>query len=650
MLVKISKLYVYLVFGAVSFIMLLMCFSVLPFSKILFLIDFCITLTIIVSELILVKNYMEFILSSSKTINLFLNENSNKILSLMPVPVAIISDDSGENIVSYNSVFKDKFLGGEDFFKGSIKEFLPPSFSKSALFETGVQISFGDKKFMAHCRKIDNFTVFYFFENTDYKNLKKKYLESKVCVGIAIFDNKEELYQIVGEDRGLSLLVSVENVLAQWMSSAGGIFKKLSDGKYMLIFEEKCLRYFISSKFEIINKIHEIKIDPHRFATVSLGISRNSKNLEQAKLCAENALTMALGRGGDQVALKSESGYEFFGGSSKGLEKRSKVRTRVVAMALLEKIQACDSIFVMGHKLSDFDSVGASIGLWSACLRIGKKPSYIVLNSEASMASPLIETMNRFGYSGSVISPQEAMQKVTKNSFLIVVDTHAESFLESYKLYCMFTHTAIIDHHRMTVDKIKASDIFFHEPFASSTCEMVTELVQYMDDKHLKKWEAECLLAGIMLDTKSFSLKSGVRTFEAAAYLKKKGADSAEVKKMFADSIDVYKIKCKIIESTYVIKNCAIAKCEENKSATRISCVQAADELLDIKEIRASFVIFKSENGVNVSARSLGDVNVQVIMESLGGGGHQTMAAAHVPGATIDEVEEKLKEFININL
>ena len=266
------------------------------------------------------------------------------------------------------------------------------------------------------------------------------------------------------------------------------------------------------------------------------------------------------------------------------------------------------------------------------------------------MASPLIETMNRFGYSGSVISPQEAMQKVTKNSFLIVVDTHAESFLESYKLYCMFTHTAIIDHHRMTVDKIKTSDIFFHEPFASSTCEMVTELVQYMDDKHLKKWEAECLLAGIMLDTKSFSLKSGVRTFEAAAYLKKKGADSAEVKKMFADSIDVYKIKCKIIESTYIIKNCAVAKCEENESSTRISCVQAADELLDIKNIRASFVIFKNGNGVNVSARSLGDVNVQVIMESFGGGGHQTMAAAHIPGATIDEVEEKLKEFININL
>ncbi len=230
----------------------------------------------------------------------------------MPVPVAIISDDSGENIIPIDSVFKDKFLGGEDFFKGSIKEFLPPSFSKSALFETGVQISFGGKKFMVQCRKIDNFTVFYFFENTDYKNLKKKYLESKVCVGIAVFDNKEELYQIVGEDRGLSLLVSVENVLAQWMSSAGGIFKKLSDGKYMLIFEEKCLRYFISSKFEIINKIHEIKIDPHKFATVSLGISRNSKNLEQAKLCAENALTMALGRGGDQVALKSESGYESF--------------------------------------------------------------------------------------------------------------------------------------------------------------------------------------------------------------------------------------------------------------------------------------------------------------------------------------------------
>ena len=647
---KFNKGSVYCFFLVIAVIMFIIDFSVFPFSKLMFFIDFCITSVIIIVIGILLKNYIKYLLDTSKFVNLFLNESGKKIFNSIPVGVVFTLPDSSGEILSYNDVFKDKFLNGEDLILGSIKEFLPTSYDKNLLNEKGLQITHSGRKFLVYLKKIEEYDIFYFVDNTNYKKLKRKYLERQICVALAVFDNKEEIYQSVGEDKGLRLLVDVENILSKWVSDCMGIFKKLSDGKYIILFEEKYLRYFISEKFEIINKIHEIKVDSHKFATISIGISRGYGSLEESKNLAENALNMALGRGGDQVALKSTNGYEFFGGASQGLEKRSKVRSRVVAMALMEKMQLCDAVFIMGHKMSDFDSFGSAVGLWSIASKIGNKTAYIVLNFESSMADQLVGVMKKYGCSNFIISPQDAMSKMTSNSFLIVVDTHSEKFLESYSLYRMFSHTAIIDHHRMTVDKIDSSDIFFHEPSASSTCEMVTELIQYMDDKHLKKWEAECLLAGIMLDTKSFSVKSGVRTFEAGAYLKKKGAESSEVKKMFADSIDVYKVKCRIIEKAYILNGCAISKCEENLKNFRISCVQAADELLDIKDIRASFVIFKSENAVNISARSLGEVNVQLIMESLGGGGHHNMAAACIPDIDLDSAEEKLKKIIEINL
>lgn len=645
---KISKFYVYAVFVIISIIILIMNFSILIFSPTLFLVDMFISTFVIISLFVLVKRYIKYVTNTSECINLFIGRKNMKVIESVPMPLAITRSDMRGDILSYNSSFKEVFLCGEEHCYSSIWEFLPTCHINDYLSIDGANISFRERNFIVYCKQIEQFHIFYFLDNTEQKNLKKKYLESRTCIGIAAFDNKDELYQTIGEEQGLSLLVSVESELSNWMKASNGIFKKLSDGKYLLIFEEKYLNYFTEKKFDIINKIHNIKADEHKFATLSCGIGKDTNNLEEAKIAAENALNMALGRGGDQVAIKCENSYEFFGGNSKGLEKRSKVRTRVVATALLEKIQACDSVFIMGHKFSDFDSVGASVGLWSICSSVCKKPSYIVLNRETSMAKPLLDLIDRFGNSNSILSSDDAISKVTDNSFLIVVDTHSEKFLENYNLYHIFSHIAVIDHHRMTVDKLQNINIFFHEPSVSSTCEMVTELIQYMGDNRLKKWQAECLLSGITLDTKNFSKNLGVRTFEAGAYLRRKGADSLEIKKMFANSMENYKIKCKIVENAYIINSCAIAKYSDEVENVRLCCSQAADELLDIKDIKASFVIFKNREGVDISARSSGKINVQVIMESFGGGGHQTMAAVHITGMTLEDVETKLVELIKL--
>ena len=647
---KITKSFVYMIFTIISLVMLTMSFSVIFFSPVLFLVNTCITGILILSLFMVLKNYSSYIFNVSNSIQKLLDSKSLEIIEIVPVALAITSNERQNKILSYNSTFKEKFLDGEDYFYGTIQDLINTQINAFTSSETAVQITFKRKCFKVYSKKIDEFVIFYFWDNTEYKALKRKHIDCQPCIGIAAFDNKEELFQLVDEEQSLQLLVSVENILSRWMNESNGILKKLADGKYLLVFERQYLKKFINKKFDIINRIHDVKIDAHKFATISCGISDTAKTLEEAKICAENALNMALGRGGDQVAVKSEKGYEFFGGASPGIEKRSKVRTRVVAMALLEKIQSCNSIFIMGHKFSDFDSVGASIGLWSVCTKCNKKASYIVVNRDRSMAKSILDLVDEnVGYK-VIVSPEEATSKVTENSFLIVVDTHSEKFLESNSFYKLFNHIAVIDHHRMTVDKITGADIFFHEPFASSTCEMVTELIQYMGDKHIKKWEAESLLTGIMLDTKSFSLKTGIRTFEAGAYLKRKGADSSKVKKMFADSMESYKIKCKIIESAEIFENCAIAIYREESDTARLSCAQAADNLLNIKNVRASFVLFKNKGGVGISSRSLGDINVQLIMESLGGGGHQTMAAGYIPNTELEDAKQKLIEILSKTL
>ena len=356
---------------------------------------------------------------------------------------------------------------------------------------------------------------------------------------------------------------------------------------------------------------------------------------------------MALGRGGDQVAVKKNESYQFFGGISKGIEKRDKVRTRVIAATLTNHVNNSSNVIIMGHRFSDLDSVGACIGMWSAMVKGLHRNAYICIDKQKTLAKSLVTSFEKAGFSSIFKTESEAYDLIDEHTLLIIVDTHSPNFVESKAVYEKCKRVVVIDHHRMMVNHIDNAVVFFHEPYASSACEMTTELVQYLGDCSISRLESEAMLSGIMLDTKNFVLRTGVRTFEAAAFLRSRGADTVEVKRLFSNSIDTYKVKYKLVSEAEIFNYCAIASADSNIPDIRIASAQAADELLGIENVKASFVMYKTGKTVNISARSLGDLNVQIIMEALGGGGHQTMAACQLEGVSMDEAREKLLSIIN---
>ena len=356
---------------------------------------------------------------------------------------------------------------------------------------------------------------------------------------------------------------------------------------------------------------------------------------------------MALGRGGDQVAVMKDDTYEFFGGVSAGIEKMSKVRSRVIATSISRVISESDRVLIMGHRFSDLDSVGAAVGLQPVIRDAFKKPCYVVINKQTSMAKSLIELVeadNRDVF----ITPEEAAHNLSVKTLMIIVDTHIPDFVESPELLSKCRKVVVIDHHRKNVNYIDDALVFFHEPTVSSASEMVTELITYLGENCVSRLQAEALLSGIMLDTKNFVLRTGVRTFEAAAFLRKKGADTVETKELFSSSLETHKKKYKIVDNAEIVCGCAVAATLDEDPNIRMVAAQAADELLTVENVAASFVIFASDGVLNISARSYGRLNVQLVMEVLGGGGHQNMAAAQLSNITLSEAREKLIAAIRV--
>ena len=625
-----------LVWGLISVVLFVMSIALLPISHVLAFMHFAIALAICTLGLLEFQYGKKHILNISENVKKFFSGNSGDILEAVPMPVIIVSTANINEILFYNDNFKSVFLDRGYCSANGLKDILPKESAETLINKAHTTVKVGDESYKLYIRKFFDFIILYFRDDTEYRNLKQKFIDSRMCVGYVSFDNKEELKQTLSDERILYVSLGLEDRIQKWISSAEGLLERISDDRYAIFFEEKYLKRFIDEKFQILEKVHEIKSPDNKYATVSIGISRGGETLEQSKIRAKNALNMALGRGGDQVAVKNKNSYEFFGGNSGGLEKRSKVRTRVVAKALMDKIKTAENILIMGHKFSDFDSVGAATALYGICFGM-KKNCRVVINKTQTLAGELVKYLETYEKE-IFVSPEQAKGVVNPKTLLIVVDTHSTDFLEDKEVYEKCENIVVIDHHRMHVNKIQNAEIFFHEPFASSASEMVTEMVQYMNGKLLKKPEADALLAGITLDTKNFSLKTGIRTFEAAAYLKRKGADSLSVKRLFSNSLDSYKLICKIIESCDMVEGCAVACAESDGGNFKVACAQAADELLNIKNVKASFVIFKNDGIINMSARSMGDVNVQVIMEKFGGGGHQTMAAAQ-----LDEVYDMKK-------
>ncbi|MBQ7875302.1 MAG: DHH family phosphoesterase [Oscillospiraceae bacterium] len=560
-----------------------------------------------------------------------------------PMPVAVTNED-GEIIWS-NGLFHENVMKGEEAFGKKVDEVLE-NYDFEKVFAPGgceVKCHGGSHSVCATVSEDMGEKLFalYFIDRTNERYVEKLYDESRPAVLSIALDNLEELFANCKESEKSWIKGEVEKLFEDFVAENHAFLKRNSSSKYVAVVEEKYLRKMEEERFSILDRARKILTSDELPVTLSIGVARGEYPLDKLNEISLQALEMALGRGGDQAAVKSINGFEFYGGYAKGVEKRTKVKTRVIAAALCDLIESCSNVLVMGHRFGDLDCIGAAVGMAEA-VRDMEKSSHIVVNRETCLAKPLIDKTEKAGNLELFISPDEAKELVNEDTLLIVVDTHLRSLLESQDIYAKCRNVVVIDHHRRMIGSIDNAVIFYHEPYASSASEMVTELLQYFDSRcKVSKAEAEALLSGIMLDTKSFSMRAGVRTFEAAAYLKKMGADTVKVKELFSGSLQSYQHRSKIVSTAEIYRGCAISFA---KSYDDIGLVapQAADELLSIRGVASSVVMYKTPVGVSFSARSLGGMNVQVIMEALGGGGHQTMAGAQIPDITAQEAKERL--------
>jgi c-di-AMP phosphodiesterase-like protein len=582
-------------------------------------------------------------------------------LETFPLPVAVIS--RGGEIIWYNGMFRAGVLAGRDSYGTPLKT-IARGFTQESLpkLVNGVDIictaAIGTPVASGVIPNIKKYTVFgsprqdgcyqlYFIENTALKNTVAEYAESRPVIAIIMIDNYDELMQNAKEGEKAEIVGMIEKLLTGWVSQTSGFLRHSDRDKYLFIFEERHYKKIVETRFDILDKVRQIVAGEFMAATLSIGVGRGGSTFSENEDMARQALDMALGRGGDQAAVKSQGGYEFYGGLSKMVEKRTKVKTRIIAAALSELIDNSDNVLIMGHRATDLDFVGAAACIYKAASAKGRN-ARIVLSKRESLAKNLISQLEGEGYKEAFIEPDESLSLVTPKTMLIVADTHRKGFVEYPELYKAVKTVVVIDHHRKMVDFIDNAVIFYHEPYASSTSEMVTELVQYIGDKSVSMTEASALLAGIMLDTRNFSVRTGVRTFEAAAYLKRKGADSTQVKQLFSGSMDDYKKRANLVASAEIYHDCAIAVYNgEFIESIKFVAPQAADELLTISSVAASFVIYAQGGGASVSARSMGAVNVQLIMEKMGGGGHLTMAGAQLEDMSLQKATSSLKAAID---
>ena len=566
-------------------------------------------------------------------------------------PMATMMVRRNGEILWQNDYCRQHVLGGEDAFGRQLGEVAPQVELTEEASPEGQNVVVGNRMSTCHClltqRDAEAVYVLYFFDDHDLKVYAKEYFDSRPWVLLMVIDNFSELFVDAKENERSKTMGEIEHIIETFAEENCGLLKKLDKDRYIAVIEDRYMRQIEASRFQVLDQIRGITAGDRISATMSIGVGSKEGSLHESESLARQALDMALGRGGDQAAVKLRDGYEFFGGVSKGVEKRNKVRTRIVANAITEIVQTSQNILVMGHRFADLDCVGAAVGLCAGLRNMGHNAS-IVLDQGRSLAQSLVVKMKEEGLGELFISPEDALERLAADTLLFVVDTHVKTLLESTTVYAGCRNVVVIDHHRKMVDHIDNAIIFFHEPYASSACEMVAELVQYLgENQKIAPAEASAMLSGIMLDTKNFTLRTGVRTFEAAAYLRRMGADTVEVRKLFASNMESYQQKAQLVAAAQAYRGCAIACTEKEMPDMRIIASQAADELLNISGVEASFLLFKVGNGVNLSARSMGTVNVQIIMESMGGGGHQTMAAAQLTEITMEETCQRLRQAID---
>lgn len=584
-----------------------------------------------------------------------LNNTTKDSLVHLPLPVTIL--DLSGTFVWYNKKFKD--IAEENLFDQSITDIIPEieilkilENREKIIFDTQFKGRFfqviGSVVGVTDNKSTSYSIILYWIDKTNEKLSIKLREDSMPVTCLLTVDNYEDLISSNANNDNSDLIATIDKNIHTWVSAYGGISMKYEKDKYFILFEKANLDEIENHKFSILNVSREIKVGNTIPVTLSIGIGKGD-NLSQCNQYAKAALDMALGRGGDQAVVRDAKNFTFFGGHSESLEKNTRVRARVFAQAFRELVSNSDKVFISGHHNADFDSFGAAVGIARAVKLCNKKP-YIIVDGIQNSVRKIYDVLKDEPELKDVfITESDAAQLYTKISLFVVLDTHSTDFVQAQKLLKLIPNVVLIDHHRRSADYIDNPVLTFHEPFASSTCEMVTEVLQYISENtKLTPKEAEALYAGIALDTKNFAIKTGVRTFDAAAYLRRCGVNTVDVKRLFQNDLNIYKKRAGIIANASIYKdNIAISCWNETEKEPNVLTSQSADELLNISGISASFVLCRNGENIVISGRSLGNYNVQVVLEQLGGGGHMTVAGAQLKNTSMDNAVKMLKEAID---
>ena len=593
-----------------------------------------------------------------------------RILEELALPYAIM--DMNGRLIWSNKVFAE-LTGKDQFYRKNISSIFPdvtpdklPSAGKKEISEISTQV--GDRIYRLSMQRVSmgevianselfekvdkspDLIAMYMYDDTELTEYIQKNEDNKLVVALAYLDNYEEALESVEDVRRSLLIALIDRKITKYFSNFDGLVKKLEKDKYFLIMRQSSLETLKEQRFHILDEVKTVNIGNEMAITLSIGIGLNAANYLQNYEYSRIAIEMALGRGGDQVVIKNGNNITYYGGKTQQVEKTTRVKARVKAQALKEFMSTKERVVVMGHKITDVDALGAAIGIYRAGRTLGKTVNIVVNDPTTSIRPLMAGYMNNPDYEPSMfVNSAQAKELVDNNTVVVVVDTNKPSYTECQDLLYMTKTVVVLDHHRRGSEVIENAVLSYVEPYASSACAMVAEILQYFsDDLRIRNMEADCLYAGIMIDTNNFTTRAGVRTFEAAAFLRRSGADVTRVRKLLRDNLESYKARAEAVRTASIYRNYfAIARCpSEGVDSPTVVGAQAANELLNIAGVKASFVLTQYNDEVYISARAIDEINVQVMMEKMGGGGHMNIAGAQVK-ASPDEVERMLKEIID---
>ena len=579
---------------------------------------------------------------------------SKSTLINSPLPTLVFRPDTGEIIWSNESFLQ---LAGvrEHLFEMRLSEAVPDfqvQWLLSGKQESPERVELNNHRFRVYGSLVRSrnrtgvqslVATTYWVETTEADHLREVYEASRPVAAILMLDNYEDLMKACEDTQRSAVLAQIDEKLQTWANAGQGILLKTDRNHYLFLFEEQYFQHFVDEKFSILDTVRAIRVAENIHPTLSIGIGKDSPSIPELYKNAKLSLEMALSRGGDQAVVRNQVDFAFYGGRTKATEKRTKVKSRVMANAFRELIADAGEVYIMGHSFADMDAVGAAAGICCAARKRGKQ-ARIVIDREHTAAETLIARLDALPeYSGVFLTPTEAFLQMRADTLLVVVDTNRPDMVENPQLLESCNRVAVIDHHRRAATYIENAAFNFHEPYASSASELVTELLQYLvEPTDLLREEAGALLAGIVLDTKHFTQRTGGRTFEAAAFLRRSGADTAEVQRLFQGDLKDMVTKYDIIRRAEMYRSNIAVSVVEEPGVDRVAAAQAADDLLTLKGVQASFVIYTAEGAVLMSARSLGEINVQVILEALGGGGNSTTAGARIEDTDPESVRQQL--------